>query len=362
MHGGPQPGGGGPDRVCQNRGLMARVLVTGGAGYVGGHLVDAALAAGHEVRVYDLLLYEDRYLKPVDFVNGDILDRARLAPHLEWAESVVWLAALVGDPACALDPMLTRKINVESVRWLCDVFDGRIVFPSTCSVYGAQDEELTETSPTAPLSLYAEAKLETEGILTERRPESLILRLGTLAGVGDSYSRIRMDLVVNLLVARTKTVGELQVFGGQQFRPLLHVRDVATAVVPHLDSGAAGIFNLGTENATILDVAQRIVTRLGAGTITTVDSPFQDTRNYRVSFRLAEEELGFAGRHSTEDAIDQVAELIDAGRVRDLTSAQFSNLDALRPYLQPEAIPLGREIRTSHSLARHAEPYQRVGA
>jgi nucleoside-diphosphate-sugar epimerase len=341
---------------------MARVLVTGGAGYVGGWLVDEAIAAGHEVRVYDLLLYEDRYLKPVEFVNGDILDHDRLRPHLDWADTVVWLAALVGDPACALDPTLTRKINLDSLRWLCEVFDGRIVFPSTCSVYGAQDEELTETSPTAPLSLYAEAKLEAEAILTELRPDSLILRLGTLAGVGDSYSRIRMDLVVNLLVARAKSVGELQVFGGRQYRPLLHVRDVATAAVPHLETDVGGIFNLGTENATILEVAERIVERLGVGTIQVVDTPFQDTRNYRVSFQRAEEILGFAGAHSTDDAVDQVAELIDAGRVRDLSSAQFKNLDALQPYLKPEAIPLGREIRTAHSLSRHAEPFQRVGA
>ena len=138
---------------------MAHVLVTGGAGYVGGWLTDRAIEAGHDVRVYDLLLYEDRYLKEVPFIAGDILDYDRLRPHLEWADVVVWLAGLVGDPACALDPMLTRKINVESVRWLCDSFDGRIVFPSTCSVYGAQDEELDESSPVAPLSLYAESKL-----------------------------------------------------------------------------------------------------------------------------------------------------------------------------------------------------------
>src|SRR5262249_20066547 len=161
-----------------------------------------------------LLLYEERYLKDVDFVAGDVLDRERLRPHLDWADAVVWLAALVGDPACALDPALTRKINLDSVAWLCDSFDGRIVFPSTCSVYGAQDEELDEASPTAPLSLYAETKLEAEALLTERRPDSLIFRLATIAGVGDTYSRIRLDLVLNLLVMRAKLVGRLPVFGG----------------------------------------------------------------------------------------------------------------------------------------------------
>ena len=126
---------------------MARVLVTGGAGYVGGWLTDRAIEAGHDVRVYDLLLYEDRYLKEVPFIAGDILDYDRLRPHLEWADVVVWLAGLVGDPACALDPMLTSKINVESVRWLCDCSMG-----GSCSRQRARCTEprmrsLTRTVP-----------------------------------------------------------------------------------------------------------------------------------------------------------------------------------------------------------------------
>jgi nucleoside-diphosphate-sugar epimerase len=335
---------------------MARVLITGGAGYVGGWLTDRAIEAGHDVRVYDLLLYEDRYLKDIPFVAGDILDHERLAPHLEWADTVVWLAGLVGDPACALDPALTQKVNLDTVHWLCDTFEGRIVFPSTCSVYGAQDSELDEDSPTQPLSLYAQSKLDAEVILTERRPDSLILRLATLAGLGDTYSRIRLDLVVNLLVVRARLIGELEVFGGNQYRPLLHVRDVATAMVPHLDSDAAGIYNLGTENLTILELAQRVVERVGQAQIRVVDVPFQDTRNYRVSFARAQHDLGYESRHSIDEAIDEIAVLIDEGRVKDLSMAQFSNLEALRPYLRPEAIPLGREVRNAHTLARHASP------
>jgi nucleoside-diphosphate-sugar epimerase len=339
---------------------MARVLVVGGAGYVGGWLTDRAIEAGHEVRVYDLLLYEDRFLKEVPFVVGDVLDRRRLKPELEWADTVVWLAALVGDPACALDPDLTRKINLDSVRGLCDEFDGRIVFPSTCSVYGAQHDELDEESPTAPLSLYAQAKLEAERCILARRPDGLILRLATLAGMGDSYSRIRFDLVVNMLVMRAKLVGELQVFGGKQHRPLLHVRDVATAVVPHLESDAAGVYNLGVENVTILELAERIVKRVGHAKIQVVKTEFQDTRNYRVSFRRAEQELGFQAQHSVDDAIDEMAALIDAGRVKDPGMAGFSNLEALRPHLRPEAIPLGREIPSGHSLSRPIVPLERA--
>src|SRR5215207_7331808 len=271
---------------------MARVLIVGGAGYIGGWLTDKTIEAGHEVRVYDLLLYEERYLKEVPFFAGDVLDRERLAPHLKWADTVVWLAGLVGDPACTLDPNLTRRINFESVAWLGRSFGGRIIFPSTCSVYGAQDGELDETSATNPLSLYAETKLRAEEVLTRERPDSLILRLATLAGVGDTYSRIRLDLVVNLLVMRAKLVGRLQVYGGQQYRPFLHVRDVATAIVPLLVSDAAGIFNVGAGNYTISEIAERIVESVGGGDIETIEAPFQDTRNYRVSFSRARRVLG----------------------------------------------------------------------
>ena len=162
---------------------------------------------------------------------------------------------------------------------------------------------------------------------------------------------------MNLLTARAKTIGQLQVFGGRQYRPLLHVRDVATAILPHLESGPGGAYNLGSENTTILELAERVVARVAEAEIQLVETPFQDTRNYRVSFAKAERELGFKPQFSTDDAIDEIAALIDDGRVKDPTLAQFSNLDALRPYLRPEAIPLGREIRTSHQLARHASPH-----
>jgi len=337
-----------------------RVLIVGGAGYVGGWLTDQAVAAGHDVLVYDLLLYEDRFLKDVPFVNGDVLDNERLLPHLQAADAVVWLAALVGDPASALAPGLTEKINLESVRWLADVYDGRIVFPSTCSVYGAEDDLLDESSPLAPLSLYARTKLEAEAVLLEPHPNTLILRLATLAGVGDTYSRIRLDLVVNLLTARAKQIGRLQVFGGTQYRPLLHVRDVATAVVAHLDTDVGGIFNLGIENVTIEELAERVAEHVGGVEIEKVDAAIHDTRNYRTSFDKAERELGFSARYGVDDAIIQIAELIDAGRIKDLSLAQFSNLEALRPYLRPDEIPFGREIRTAHSLSRHAERHQVV--
>jgi nucleoside-diphosphate-sugar epimerase len=321
---------------------MKNVLVVGGAGYIGGWLTDRIRDAGHRVRVFDVLLYEDHYLKDVNFVRGNVLDRDAVRPHLEWADAVVWLAAMVGDGACALDPELTRMINVESVRWLGKSFDGRIVFMSTCSVYGAQDALLTEQSPIQPLSLYAETKLEAEHALSEA--DAIVFRLGTIYGVSDRYSRIRMDLVLNLLTVKAVLHGRVSVFGGDQYRPLLHVRDVAQAVVPTLFGDQRGIYNLHSENVTIRELAERITALLPNVESEFTDMPFEDLRNYRVSSERAQTAFGFEPTLSIEDGIRQIAEIVRDGRVQDTSVPRYSNLDFLRPLLVPERSPLGSEV------------------
>jgi len=325
---------------------VSKVLVVGGAGYIGGWLTDRIRAEGHDVRVFDILLYEDQYLKNVDFVHGNVLDRDAVVPQLRWADAVVWLAAMVGDGACALDPDLTRAINVESVRWLADVFEGRIVFMSTCSVYGAQHGLLTEESPLNPLSLYAETKAEAEQALDGR--DAIVFRLGTIYGVSDEYSRVRMDLVLNLLTVKAVQYKRISVFGGDQYRPLLHVRDVAEAVVPTLLGDQRGIFNLESENVTIRALAERVSAYCPDVEVEYTDLPFQDLRNYRVSSDKARAAFGFDPKLTVEDGIRQIADVVRAGRVRDTSSPRYSNLDFLRPLLVPERSPLGREIVVAH--------------
>jgi nucleoside-diphosphate-sugar epimerase len=309
---------------------MSKILIVGGAGYVGGWLTDEAIRSGHEVRVIDNLTYEDSYLKNVNFIFGDVLDFDLIKKNLSWAESVVWLAALVGDPACAINPSLTKKINVDSVKNLVDNFDGRIIFPSTCSVYGAQNGLLNERSPTGPLSLYASSKLDAENILLQSKATPLIFRLGTLFGISDTYSRLRVDLVLNVLTIRAVLEGTMSVFGGEQYRPLLHVRDVATAVIPHLDDSASGIYNLSTENVTILQLAERIQKILSNVKIEQTEISFQDARNYRVSTDKVKEELKFVSRYKIEDGIQEVANAITQKRIKDVGNPKFNNSESLR--------------------------------
>jgi len=302
---------------------MKNVLIVGGAGYVGGAITDLILSSNYNVRVYDKLLYEDSYRKDVDFAYGDILDGENLKEHLNWADIVVWLAAIVGDGACQLNPDLTIAVNQEAVKWLSQNFDKRIIFMSTCSVYGAQDKELDEVSPKNPLSLYASTKLKAEEYLREKN--AIIFRLGTLFGVGDLYSRIRLDLVVNILTVKAFTGGKISVFGGDQFRPLLHVKDVARAVLMNLESSHTGVFNLHRQNVRIRDLAYQVRMHFPDIVIEETEMPFQDTRNYRVSSEKANKVFGYKSIHSIDEGIDELKYLVETRRIKNLNSPRYSN-------------------------------------
>ncbi len=300
-----------------------KVLVVGGAGYVGGAVTDILLESSHEFRVYDALLYEEDFRKRVPFVRGDVRERDRLAPLLDWADAVVWLAALVGDGACALHPDVAVDINQTSVEWLAKRFDGRIVFLSTCSVYGAQDKELDEGSPINPLSVYAVTKLAAEKSLEGKN--AISFRLGTLFGVGDLFSRIRLDLVVNTLVVRAATSNLIKVYGGDQFRPLLHVRDAAKTVVENLDTAETGVYNLNKQNVRIIDLAYQVRNHFPDLSIERTEIKFQDARNYRVRSDKAKDALGFLPTCSIDDGIEEVKELVVNRRIRDVNNPRYTN-------------------------------------
>jgi nucleoside-diphosphate-sugar epimerase len=300
-----------------------KILVVGGAGYVGGAVTDLLLESEHQTRVYDALLYEESYRKPAEFVYGDVRDHDKLQPYLDWADVTVWLAALVGDPACALNPDVSIAINQESVKWLAGHFNGRIIFLSTCSVYGARDGILDESSLTNPLSVYAVTKLEAERYLADKN--ALIFRLGTLFGVGDVFSRIRLDLVVNTLTVRAHNAGKISVFGGDQFRPLLHVRDAAQAVIENAGTAHTGIFNLHKQNVRIIDLAYQVRNHFPDLNIEHVNRTFEDTRNYRVSSDKAKKVLGFNPTRSIDEGIEEIKFLLDTGRLRDTDNPRYTN-------------------------------------
>jgi nucleoside-diphosphate-sugar epimerase len=301
-----------------------KILIVGGAGYVGGAVTDLLLKdSNNEIIVYDALLYESLYQKNVKFVYGDIRDYPLLKNYLEWADKVVWMAALVGDGACSINPLITKQINLDTVEFLANNFDGKIIFFSTCSVYGAQDDLLDEASSTDPLSVYASTKLEAEKILINK--DALIFRLGTLFGVGDSYSRIRMDLVVNILTAKAITEKKLTVFGGRQFRPLLHVKDAARIIEESIFSTNKGIYNLHLENIKIIDLAERIQKNFNDVEIEKIDIKFQDARNYQADGSKLRKDFKFRPIYKVEDGVSEIKKLILEKRITNINDPRYTN-------------------------------------
>lgn len=319
------------------------ILIVGGAGYLGGAVTELLASTRHNVLVYDILLYEEAYRKKVPFICGDIRDRGRLKKYLNWADVVVWLAALVGDPACTLDETLTVEINTNSLQYLKDNFKGRIVFTSTCSVYGAQDGLLHEDSPLNPLSLYAKTKLWAEELLADANAS--IFRLGTLYGLSDKFSRIRFDLVVNTLVMRAHVHNKISVFGGEQYRPMLHVCDAARAIVQALSVSNTGIYNLRSENVTILNIAKLVEHHFPGVHVEITETRFEDSRNYRVSCDKACDELGFDPILKIEDGIKELKELLEEGRVKNSFLTRFSNYLYLKPMISEYHSPLGKVMK-----------------
>ena len=305
------------------------VLVVGGAGYVGGGIVDK-LKENHSVTVYDSLIYEESYRKDVKFVYGDIRDHEKLLELLNSNDAVIWLAALVGDGACAINPELTFQINSESVKFLAENFKKRIVFLSTCSVYGAQEGMLDESSSINPLSEYASSKVQAEEYL--QNSNSIVFRLGTLFGISDEFSRIRLDLVVNILVTKALSEGKLTVFGGDQWRPLLHVNDVANAINHTLENEVTGVFNLHYKNFKIIDIANKIIEKVPTATIETTPMKFQDARNYQVSSEKLFNETGFRAQVDLSTGIDEVYQLISSKRIKDVNHIRYSNQNFLEKY------------------------------
>lgn len=306
-----------------------KILVVGGAGYVGGGIVDT-LSKKNEITVYDSLIYESAFRKDVNFIYGDIRDYKKINSILNNFDAVVWLAALVGDGACSINPTLTHEINSETVKNLVKNFNGKIIFLSTCSVYGAQEGVLDENSEVNPLSEYASSKLIAEKYLEES--DAIIFRLGTLFGISDQFSRIRLDLVVNILTTKALVDKKMSVFGGDQWRPLLHVKDVANAIEHNISSNTKGIFNLHYKNFKIIEIAEKIKEKIPNVSIETTPLPFQDARNYQVSSDKLKLETGFEASIELTQGVEEMYNLISSNRIKDINDPRYSNQNFLQTF------------------------------
>jgi len=308
---------------------MKKMLIVGGAGYIGGYMVDVFTDSDYEITVYDNLLYEAHYLKNVNFIFGDIRDTMKLSKIINDYDVVVWLAAIVGDGACAIDAALSEDINFTATKWLVDNYTkGTIVFTSTCSVYGMNSNLIDESAEPNPLSVYAATKLQAEQYIVDNAKDYVIFRLGTLYGIGDTHSRLRFDLVVNILTLRAVKGESLTVFGGQQWRPILHVRDVTYAIEYCLKNNVRGLFNLSELNVEISELALTIQRLLPDTKVIQQDMKFEDLRDYKVKNDkiLA---TGWKPRYTLDEGVLEMIKVFSEGRIRDISNPVYSNVDYL---------------------------------
>ncbi|HKR65206.1 MAG TPA: NAD-dependent epimerase/dehydratase [Thermoanaerobaculia bacterium] len=345
------------------------VLVIGGAGYIGSALVPKLLQEGYRVKLLDMLLFGRDPIAAflehprLEILEADFRQIDTVVQAVRDVDAVVHLGGLVGDPACALDEELTIDINLSATRMIAEVAKGagvgRFVFASSCSVYGASDEELDERSALNPVSLYARSKIASEKVLlaiADERFSPAILRFGTIYGLS---GRTRFDLVVNLLTAKAVLDGEITVFGGDQWRPFLHVDDAARSIVAVLKARrevvSGEIFNVGSnaQNCTLHDVAELIHTMVPQARI--IDTPASDDRrNYRVRFSKIEKRLGFAPKWTLAEGIQQVIEAIRSHAVSDYRDPRYSNVAFLSERAATAAM---RRVRDwERSLIEPAHP------
>jgi nucleoside-diphosphate-sugar epimerase len=326
------------------------VLVIGGAGYIGCCLVERLIGEGKRVRVLDNAVYGLESIQNLlnhpnlEYVYGDCRNIQDVVKALHQVSSIVHLAAIVGDPACELDHRTTIEINYAATRMLIEVAKGcgveRLLFASSCSVYGATDELMDENSAVQPVSLYGDTKVSSERALLESATAKfhpVIMRFATVFGLSN---RPRFDLVVNLLSAKAKQEGRITIFNGQQWRPFIHVRDLADAIALLLSAPLSAvsreIFNVGDNhlNCTLADVAEVIRRVLPQARIEHREN--SDRRNYRVDFTKIKNRVGFRCQYALEDGVREIKAAFDSNEIGDYRDIRFSNLGFLRETGTPE--------------------------
>jgi len=320
---------------------IKQVLVTGGAGYVGAVLVPKLLDKGYRVKVLDLYIYGENVLDAVkdnpklEQIRGDIRDRELLGKVIPGCDAVIHLACISNDPSFELDPELGKSINYDAFLDLVDVSKRskvkRFIYASTSSVYGIKDEKnVTEDLPLEPVTDYSKYKVMCEEVLLrEREPGfvTLILRPATVCG----YSpRLRLDLAVNILTNHAVNNRKITAFGGQQMRPNIHIEDVTDLYVKALewpDEAIDGkIFNVGYENHKIIEIAEKVRDVVGKD-VEVVTTPTDDIRSYHISSEKIKNELGFVSQHGIEDAVRDLKEAFEAGKIPDsMTDIHYYNV------------------------------------
>ena len=324
-----------------------RVLVTGGAGYVGSRLVPKLLDAGYEVAVLDLFIFGEDVFEHLrgnprlTEVKGDLRNSTDVTRALFGCDAVVHLACISNDPSVDLDPALGRSINYDCFRPLVRASKAagvrRFIYASSSSVYGIKsDPEVSEDLPLDPLTDYSKYKALCERVLAEEHEPGFVtvtLRPATVCGYAP---RLRLDLTVNILTNLAVNTQRITVFGGEQLRPNLHVEDMTDLYLMLLEAPDrivdGKIWNAGYDNLKVREIADMVRAKVG-NDVDVIVTPTDDHRSYHVSSKKIRQELGFVPRHTVEDAIIDLKLAFDGGKVPNaMTDDRYYNIKRMQAY------------------------------
>ncbi len=299
---------------------MEKILVTGGAGYIGSTLLPQLLNAGYDVTVFDSLLFGGDSILPFfrnknfHFVEGDIRDENALWDVVKKADIIIHLAAIVGYPACRSNPELAQSVNVDGTRNLVKVSSNNqlLIYASTGSNYGAVEDICTEETPLHPLSLYGQTKTIAEKMLMEER-NTIGWRFATAFGVSP---RMRLDLLINDFTHKAVTQGYLVVYESSFMRTFIHIHDIARVFLFGLenrDKMVKNIYNVGSDkmNYSKKDVCELIKKHTGVYVHYADIGEDQDKRNYVVSYKKIND-LGYDTTITVEEGIEELVRALKA--------------------------------------------------
>lgn len=329
-----------------------RVLITGGAGYIGSVLVPELVQQGYPVTVLDTFWFwnsPQEYQKALGLegvetlrlISGDIRSPEKVWESLADCHSVIHLACISNDPSSELDPAFTHNVNYVGSTTVIDLAKkkgiSRFIYASSSSVYGIKKEpNVTEDLALEPLTQYSKLKVEIERYLLGRLSDNfkgVILRPSTVCG----YSpRQRLDVVVNILTNLAINKGRIKVLGGTQLRPNIHIKDMARAyellLEAPLEKINGKIYNAGDENLTVMQIAELVRAVIGKVAIETQET--NDPRSYHVNSDKIKQEVGFTLHHSVEESIRDMKEAFAQGKIPNPDDERYVNMKRMKTILQ----------------------------
>lgn len=321
------------------------VLVTGGAGYVGAVLVPKLIHQGYQVKVIDLYLFGEDVLAAckghpnLREVKGDIRDRDLLEKEIPGTDVIIHLACISNDPSYELDPQLGKSINYDAFVQLVNIAKKsgvkRFIYASSSSVYGIKNEpEVTENLSLEPLTDYSKYKALCEEVLLKAASDDFIVSIIRPSTVCGYSPRLRLDLTVNILTNHAIHKGEITVFGGEQKRPNIHIEDMTDLYVFLLrqpdEKIHRKIYNAGYQNFKVRELAEIVRKTLG-GHIPIVVTPSNDNRSYHVSSQKIKEDLGFEPKHTIENAVQDLKNAMEAGKIKDaMSDKRYYNIKTMQ--------------------------------